>query len=35
MAENENIGPLGKKIFFLHPSALIQNQIITELAQEE
>jgi len=26
---------LGRKIFFLHPSAIIQNQIISELAQEE
>jgi hypothetical protein len=35
MAENSNLGILGRKIFFLYPSALIQNQIITELAQEE
>ena len=33
MAENVNV--LGKKVFFLHPSALVQNQIITELAQQE
>ena len=26
---------LGKKIFFLHPSALVQNQVISELAQQE
>ena len=26
---------LGKKIFFLHPSAILQNQVIAELAQEE
>ena len=32
MAENNS---LGRKIFFLHPSAIIQNQIITELAQDE
>jgi len=34
MADNEP-GTLGKKIFFLHPPAVLQNQIITELAQEE
>ena len=32
MTENNS---LGRKIFFLHPSALVQNQIISELAQEE
>jgi hypothetical protein len=26
---------LGKKIFFLYPSAVVQNEIITELAQQE
>ncbi|MDR1277550.1 MAG: PilZ domain-containing protein [Treponema sp.] len=26
---------LGKKIFFLHPSAAVQNEIITELVQQE
>jgi hypothetical protein len=26
---------LGKKIFFLHPSAAVQNQIVAELAQQE
>jgi hypothetical protein len=26
---------LGKKIFFLHPSAVVQNQIVVELAQQE
>jgi hypothetical protein len=32
----ENIdNTLGRKIFFLHPSALVQNQVITELAQLE
>jgi len=35
MTESENDGQLGKKIFFLHPSAFVQNQIISELAQEE
>jgi len=31
---SENIS-LGRKIFFLHPSAIVQNQVIEELAQEE
>jgi hypothetical protein len=35
MAESENSNSLGKKIFFLYPSALVQNQVISELAQEE
>jgi len=35
MAEGDNQGSFGKKIFFLHPSALVQNQVISELAQEE
>jgi len=35
MTEGENSNSLGKKIFFLHPSALVQNQVISELAQEE
>jgi len=35
MAENENVLSLGRKIFFLHPAAIVQNQIIAELAQEE
>ena len=35
MAENVNSNTLGKKIFFLHPSTLTQNQVISELAQEE
>ena len=35
MIENEKQLLLGKKIFFLHPSALVQNQVITELVQEE
>ena len=34
MAENDS-GSLGKKIFFLYPSVIIQNQVIAELAQEE
>jgi hypothetical protein len=35
---DENIQPsdlLGKKVFFLYPTASIQNQIITELVQQE
>ena len=28
-------GTLGRKIFFLHPQAFIQNQVVAELAQEE
>ena len=36
MTENDNAEPLvGKKIFFLHASILIQNKIVEELAQEE
>jgi hypothetical protein len=35
MENTETTGSLGKKIFFLHPSALTQNQIVSELAQEE
>ena len=35
MAENNNSNILGKKIFFFHPSALTQNHVIFELAQEE
>ena len=35
MAESGNSNSLGKKIFFLHPSAVVQNQVISELAQEE
>jgi len=31
----ENISILGKKIFFLHPAAVVQNQVISELAQQE
>ena len=33
--ENENINSLGKKIFFLYPSAVVQNHVMSELAQEE
>jgi len=32
MTENNS---LGRKAFFLHPSVIIQNQIVSELAQEE
>ena len=35
MAENVNSSSLGKKVFFFHPSTLVQNQVIAELAQEE
>jgi len=35
MAESDNSGSLGKKVFFLHPSAVVQNQVVSELAQEE
>ena len=35
MAENGNLNTLGRKIFFLHPSGITQNLIISELAQEE
>ena len=35
MVENDNLNALGKKIFFLHPSAIVQNHVIEELAQEE
>ena len=34
MVENVNTG-VGRKIFFLFPSSITQNQIISELAQEE
>jgi hypothetical protein len=30
-----NNDPLGRKLFFLYPSALIQNQIVPELVQQE
>ena len=35
MAEETKNSSIGRKIFFLHPSTLTQNQIISELAQEE
>jgi len=35
MTENNKSNILGKKIFFLHPSALTNNQVVAELAQEE
>lgn len=35
MAENANINMLGRKVFFLYPQALMQNQIIPELSQDE
>ena len=35
MAEEEKINTYGRKVFFVHPSTLIQNQVIEELAQEE
>jgi len=28
-------GSLGRKVFFLHPQAFVQNQVVAELAQEE
>ena len=35
MSENVDSSSYGKKIFFLHPSAVVQNHVISELAQEE
>jgi hypothetical protein len=35
MTESDNSGSFGKKIFFLYPSAFVQNQVIAELAQDE
>jgi DNA-binding response OmpR family regulator len=36
MSETGNASDItGKKIFFLHPTAVVQNRVITELAQEE
>jgi len=35
MTENDNSVFFGKKIFFLYPPALLQNQVVAELAQEE
>ena len=35
MSETSSADSLGRKVFFLHPAAYVQNQIISELAQEE
>ena len=35
MEKSELSGSLGRKVFFLHPQAFIQNQLVSELAQEE
>ncbi|MDR2049007.1 MAG: PilZ domain-containing protein [Treponema sp.] len=35
MADGNNAEILGKKVFFIHPSALTQNEIVSELAQQE
>jgi hypothetical protein len=35
MSDGNNTDILGKKIFFLHPSAFVQNEILTELIQLE
>ena len=35
MAESVSASSLGRKVFFLHPTTLMQNQVISELAQEE
>jgi hypothetical protein len=35
MVDGNNTEILGKKIFFMHPSALTQNEIVSELAQQE
>jgi len=35
MLESDNTAFLGRKVFFLHPSPLIEHQVIEELAQEE
>jgi hypothetical protein len=35
MADDNNPGILGKKVFFIHPSALTQNEIVSELSQQE
>jgi hypothetical protein len=34
-SENSQSGLLGKKIFFLHPSAVVQNEVVPELIQQE
>ncbi|MDR2370140.1 MAG: PilZ domain-containing protein [Treponema sp.] len=35
MAEDSQADILGKKIFFLHPSAVVQNEVAAELTQQE
>jgi hypothetical protein len=35
MTDGNNTEILGKKVFFIHPSALTQNEIVSELAQQE
>ena len=35
MSDNTDSIFLGKKVFFLHPSVVVQNRVISELAQEE
>jgi hypothetical protein len=35
MSEYDSSGSLGTKIFFLHPSVVVQNQVVPELAQDE
>jgi len=35
MEKNDNTASLGRKIFFLHPAAIVQNHVIAELTQEE
>ena len=35
MSENIDSVSFGKKVFFLHPSVVVQNRVIPELAQEE
>ncbi|MDR3192840.1 MAG: PilZ domain-containing protein [Treponema sp.] len=34
-SENDSSGVLGKKVFFLYPSAVVQNEIVQELIQQE
>ena len=35
MADKDKLDSLGRKVFFIYPSALTQNQVISELTQEE
>jgi hypothetical protein len=35
MADDNNTDILGKKIFFIHPSVYVQNEIVAELVQQE